>query len=298
MTGWWLLWAGCAGTKGADSAAAPPVALSEEALVLTGGWADPSVLRDEAGWWLYLNRVEGEDAGTTALYSADGLDWGEPARTILPGVATARAVQMDGGVRLYYPEMDITGGYKSMMSAFSTDGISFEVEEGARWRSEEGDVGGPTLLAGPGGGWRAWFHVTSPGEEDPAVERAWIGVAFSEAGRAWTVEERPALEARADVEGVEPEAQALHPFALERDGLLWLFYNAHAALYAAVSEDGEAWTRLGALGVEGADLCAAEEDDGGLRAWFGRYTDVTGGEIWTARLSLDAEAARAALEGG
>lgn len=292
---------GCgAGPERAESGEAdPPVLLSDHERVFTGGYADPSVVIHDGSWWMYLNQDGAEGSGTTVYRSADGIAWSAAAGLILDQVATARAVNMDGGVRLYYParEAEDTAGYKVIYSAFSEDAVLFAEEPGVRWRASDGDAGGPALLAGPDGSWRAWFHVSNPGEADPAVERAWIGAASSLAGAAWTVEAEPALSGEADVEGVDPEAQVLHPFVLEHAGLQWMFYNAHAQLFTAVSSDGERWQKLGALGVEGADLCVAEHE-GGLRAWYGRYSDVTSGEIWTARLTLSADSALARLDEG
>ncbi len=296
-----LLLLGCRARSDAETAPVEgaPVQLTDERLVLSGGFADPGVVYFQTYYWMYVNTVGGVDEGTTVYRSADTITWEPAAGVLFPGVATGRAVLMGEELRFFYPGSPDgeEGSAKAILSAISTDGTTFTDEPGVRWRSEEGDAGGPTLLAREDGSWEAWFHVTQPGEEDPAVERGRIGSASSLAGAAWTVDEGWALEADPEVEGVEPEAQVLHPFALERGGLRWMFYNAHAVLYAAVSEDGESWTRLGALG-EGADLCAAELQDGVLWAWYGRYADETGGEVWTARLDLDADAARAAVQRG
>lgn len=264
--------------------------------MLSGGYADPSVLPLGDGWLMYVNQSpeEGDEAsagGTVLFTSEDGQEWAPSELGVLfPGVATGRAVWMSGGVRFFYP-MAEGGGAKAILSAWSADGRSFEEEAGVRWRSDEGDAGGPTLLARPDGSWRAWYHVSNPGLSDPAVERAWIGSATSLAGAAWTVDEGASLSAEAAVEGVEPESQALHPFVLDEQGLLWMFYNAHARLFVAVSEDGEIWNKLGYI-AEGADLCVAEDEEG-LRVWYGRYTDVTRGEVYTSRMILSAEMALA-----
>lgn len=281
----------------ANDTAAPSWSVGAPERLFTGGYADASVLRFGDRDWMYLNSVVEEPSGTLLYTSDDGAQtWTQETPVIFGGVATGRAVAMDGGVRFVYPARGPAAdqgqppdGEISLYSAWSADGVAFDDDPGARVGPELGEPGGPALWATPEGGWRLYFDVSRPSDADPAVDEAAIWGASSADGLDWTVDEAPSLEAAAEIEGVEPAAQVLHPCVFDGpDGAAWMIYNAHAALYLARSADGLAWEKLGALGLEGADASVLELEAGLWRLWFGTWSEATGGEIWTTELAFSA----------
>lgn len=280
-----------------DKAVSPDTAegtwtVSDETLVWSGGYADPSAVDTELGWDLYVNRSAGPDKGTFRVSTLDGVSLTDESPLLLIGAATARAVVMDGGVRLYYPASApaTTGrppdGEDLIYSAWASDGLAFTDDPGARLRAPWGEPGGPALLQLDDGSWRFWVDLSEAGATDPAVLHAEIWGGSSPDGLDWTLDEAPTLVGEEGIEGTAPEAQVLHPFVFAAHDSYWMFYNAHAALYLARSSDGLAWEKLGPLGLDGADLCAAALDDGRARIWYGRYSEETQGEIYTAILDL------------
>ena len=98
--------------------------------------------------------------------------------------------------------------------------------------------------------------------------------------------EEAILSADEDIGGVAPTAQVLHPCVMkgpDSEGLpdagYWMFYNAHSELFAAWSADGEAWEKLGAIGLDGADFAAIPITPDSWRIWYGRFAEDTLGEI-------------------
>ena len=220
-----------------------------------------------------------------------------PASDLLfPGVSTGRAVAVNQGVRFYYPApepaADGTRGDpdapRQIYSAFSADGTDFTDDAGACISATDGDPGGPAVVQI--GDRRRMLYDVHTTAEDGLVSGE-IRAAWSEDGLSWTSDDASAIVAEDAVEGTDPVAQVLHPFLMatpttaNADGWL-LFYNSNTAVYAAWSADGEAWTKLGAVGLTGADFSALIMSDGGLRAWYGTYSDETSGEIWTATLAI------------
>lgn len=298
------LWLGCTpdeappgDTDRPADTAAPLWSVGAPERLFTGGYADASVLRFGDRDWMYLNSVAEDPSGTLLYTSRDGArTWTQETPVIFAGVATGRAVAMDGGVRFVYPargpaatQNQPSEGEISLYSAWSADGVAFDDDPGVRVGPALGEPGGPAMWAPPDGGWRLYFDVSRPSEADPAVDEAAIWGASSEDGLDWTVDPEPSLEGEAGVEGVEPAAQVLHPFVFTGpDGAAWMIYNAHAALYLARSADGLRWDKLGALGLEGADASALEVEAGAWRLWFGTWSEETDGEIWAADLTLSA----------
>lgn len=280
----------------------PTYTLADEALVLTGGYADPSVVPFEDRYALYVSRTEGEESGTVIYSSSDQLTWSEDINGVaFLGVSTGRALEMDEGVRFYYPStgpvadgtLPNSGGNTSIYSAWSNDTVHFVDDPGLRVTSDEGIVGGPTLLQLDDETWRAYYHVASGSASDGELPSAEIWAASSDNGLDWELEDEPVLIGDKDIEGVDPTAQVLHPFVQSGpdmegnpDAGYWMFYNAHSQLFAAWSEDGQDWAKLGAIGLEGADLCALPLGPNQWRIWYGRYAEDTLGEVYTATMSI------------
>lgn len=283
----------------------PVITFGEPTLVLTGGYADPSVVPFEERYTLYASlteAVDGADVGTMAFTSEDLVTWTPDVNGVLfLRVGTGRALEMDDGVRFYYPStgpvadgtVPTTSGGVSIYSAWSNDTVHFVDDPGLRATSDDGDVGGPTLIQLADGTWRAFYHVASGPAADGEVPSASIWAADSEDALNWELEDEPVLEADDDVEGVDPTAQALHPFVMTGpdaegtpDAGYWMFYNAHDVLFAAWSEDGAKWAKLGAIGLEGADFAAIPTGVNDWRVWYGRYSEETLGEIYTSTMSI------------
>lgn len=280
----------------------PVYTFSDEALVLTGGYADPSVVQFESRYAMYVSLTEGEENGTVVYASPDLLTWTQdPRGVVLKGVSTGRGVAMDDGVRVYYPSTapvadgtrPSTSSKLSLYSAWSNDTVHFVDDPGLRATSEVGQVGGPAVMQLPDETWRAWYHIASGSASDGEVPSAEIWSAASENGLDWDLEDEPILVGEKDIEGVEPTAQVLHPFVARgpdaegnTDAGYWMFYNAHAELFAAWSADGLDWQKLGAIGLEGADFAAVPTAPGEWRIWYGRYAEDTLGEVYTSTMTI------------
>ena len=244
----------------------PVFTFADEALVLTGGYADPSVVSFGSRYAMYVSRTEGTENGTLVYSSPDLLTWSEDP-------STSEKI--------------------SLYSAWSNDTVHFVDDPGLRATSDEGQIGGPTVLQLAEDQWRAWYHISSGSASDGEVPSAEIWSAASENGLDWELEEEPILIGDKDIEGVEPTAQVLHPFVMkgpDSEGLpdagYWMFYNAHSELFAAWSADGEAWEKLGGIGLDGADFAAIPITPDSWRIWYGRFAEDTLGEIYTSTMSI------------
>ena len=280
----------------------PVFTFADEALVLTGGYADPSVVSFGSRYAMYVSRTEGTENGTLVYSSPDLLTWSEdPKGVILRGVSTGRGLPMEEGIRVFYPStapvadgtVPSTSEKISLYSAWSNDTVHFVDDPGLRATSDEGQIGGPTVLQLAEDQWRAWYHISSGSASDGEVPSAEIWSAASENGLDWELEEEPILIGDKDIEGVEPTAQVLHPFVMkgpDSEGLpdagYWMFYNAHSELFAAWSADGEAWEKLGGIGLDGADFAAIPITPDSWRIWYGRFAEDTLGEIYTSTMSI------------
>lgn len=288
-------------TASADSAdtsaeaGTPTFSLGSPELVFTGGYADPSPVSFGDTVWLYLNRSVGPEDGTLAYTADDALDWRSASGLIFPGVATARAVLVPEGVRVYYPApepaADGTRGDpeapRQIYSALSTDGVRFSDDADVGLSAEGGDPGGPAVFQ-VGERWRMLHDVHSTAEDGLVSGEIWG--AWSDDGLAWTPDAAPTIIAEGAVEDTEPVSQVLHPFVLPGpDGGWLMFYNSHVSIFAARSADGEIWEKLGPIGVEGADFAALALEDGSTRAWYGTWSEATQGEVWTMTLEISSQ---------
>ncbi|MFQ6078882.1 MAG: hypothetical protein ACE5NJ_07095 [Thermodesulfobacteriota bacterium] len=272
----------------------------EENLLFTGGYTDPSVIQMPDGTYLmYLNRRarEGENwSGSFVLSSGDGIFWNEETGIVFLGVAVGRAFRFPNGVRYYYhqpPREKENRG--TIVSSFSTDGITNWTYEGVRIRPREGHaVAGPGVVRLKDGTYRMFFFEKELIDTDPrrATSREIYG-ASSKDGLSWRRDEAPTIVYEENVEGAglpHPQrGQVLHPFVIEwpeQNGYLML-YNSHSRIFAAYSQDGFNWEKLGYTGIVGADADAIRLPDGSFRIYFGDFSPETLGVVYTAILKVE-----------
>ncbi len=261
---------------------------SEEKLLFTGGYADPSVVKMPDGSYLmYLNKFGPSGSGYFVLTSQDALEWKEKTGIIFEGTATGRAFLIGSGVRFYYPTaMPRTPSEppSNIMSSFSEGGINFRKDDGVRIRPRDGFyVSGPAVIRLKDGTYRIFFDETDV--QSGNIPRSEISGASSSDGLNWVRDEKPTIATESAVETGNIK-QVLHPFVIEwKNGYLML-YNSHTRVFAAYSEDGFKWQKLGNTGLAGADVNAIALQDGSLRVYFGRFSEATSGEVYTAVLRI------------
>lgn len=267
----------------------------EGALVLPNGYADPTVVATASGYRMYVNRQSGGPNGILIFASTDGVTWTKEKDIILPGTSTSRAVIFPDGVRLYYPEQQpINEGAPTanMISSFSTDGLTFTKDPGLRLspRSNASYVEGPTVFQLADKTWRMYFN-----ENTVAAKMQRDGViwgATSKDGVTWTRDEATTIEA-GEEESMQgnmkaPWKQVLHPFVLKNPkGGYIMFYNSHSEIYAATSTDGLKWSKIGKIGIHGADFDGYFQKDGTIRAYYGDFSPQTGGLVYMAVLKVE-----------
>lgn len=173
----------------------------------------------------------------------------------------------------------------ALYSSVSKDGFNFTKEEGARISPQDGHyLEGPTLIKIADGKYRMYFDEDTISSGQNKVGKIWG--ATSTDGLKFTRDEKPTIESNPSVEQMPPDwQQALHPFVLKRpDGKFLMFYNTHSKVYAAISNDGVAWTKLGYIGIEGADVDGYYLPDGTLRLYYGNFSPQTSGVVYTVDL--------------
>lgn len=269
--------------------------VEEGKLVLPNGYADPTVVSTDSGYRMYVNRQSGGPSGYLTFTSSDGVTWQKETDMVIPGVSTGRAVKMDGGIRVYYPgpqPIKPADPPADMFSSFTTDGINFTKDSGVRLqpRSAEYYVEGPTVFELPDKTWRMYFNENSIAAGNNRDGEIWG--ATSKDGLAFTRDEKPTLQAGQEeaMQGNMPAPwkQVLHPFVIKNPkGGYLMFYNSHSEIYAAVSENGMDWKKIGKVGVHGADMDGYFQQDGTLRIYYGDFSPQTGGVVYSAVLKVD-----------
>lgn len=263
----------------------------DKQLLFTGGYADPSVIRLNSGEYLmYLNRFGPNGSGYFVLTSEDALMWKEKSGIIFPGIATGRAFITDSGVRFYYPgptPINPSDPPSNLFSSFSDNGFSFVNDTGVRIEPRSGyAIEGPTVIKLAGEKYRMYFD-----EYEIAFgvqRRGAIWGASSNDGLAWIRDSAPTISAEADVEGLSPWPQVLHPFVIKRPtGGYLMLYNSHSRIFAAFSQDGFRWQKLGYTGIIGADTDGIYLPDGSFRIYFGDFSPETSGVVYTAILKIE-----------
>lgn len=262
--------------------------VSDKKLLLTGGFADPSVIKRNNQYILYVNKF-GDGGSSNLIYtSGDGLSWNETGKKV-PGGPTTRAY-LDGNiVRLYHPTqtpINPSDPPSQILSSKSDDGLIFTKEEGIRMKPASNyTIEGPSIIKLADGKYRMYF---SEFKAESIQERrgARIMGATSIDGLSFTRDEKPSLESDSLVEKSPADwPQALRPFVLKRPaGGYIMFYNTHSKIFAAYSDDGISWKKLGGLGIKGADVDGFYLPDGKLRIYFGDFSKETSGVVYTAIL--------------
>lgn len=260
--------------------------VSQDKLLFTGGYADPTFARLSDGTLvLYVNKFgSGEPSGYHAYTSSDGLNWKEHSSN-MPNAATGRAYVTEKGVRFYYPGLGPirpTDPPASIFSSFSKDGFNFDKEAGERVKPRDGSyLEGPTVIELPDGNYRMYFNENTISSGQNKIGKIWG--ATSADGLNFIRDEKPTIESNPLVEQMPPDwPQALHPFVLKRpDGKFLMLYNTHSKVYAAISSDGISWKKLGYIGIEGADVDGYYLPDGTLRLYYGDFSPQTSGVVYT-----------------
>lgn len=263
----------------------------EGKIILTGGYADPSVVPTKTGYRMYVNRQSGGPSGYMSYTSTDGVTWTKENDNIISGVATGRAVVLPTGVRFYYPGVQPikpSDPPSKMYSSFSTDGVNFTKDSGAGLSPKDSEhyVEGPTVFQLPDKTWRMYFNEnsTAAGNQRDGI----IWGASSKDGISWARDTEPTLQADATELGNGPQwKQVLHPFVLANPkGGYIMFYNSHSEIYAATSTDGLAWTKVGKVGIHGADIDGYFLTDDTIRVYYGDFSPETQGVVYTGVLKV------------
>jgi sucrose-6-phosphate hydrolase SacC (GH32 family) len=266
--------------------------LTEAKKAFTGGFADPSILKRADGTYImYLNSFGKVDNGYSVYTSPDAENWTKKTGVIFTGISVARAYQTESGIRFYYPEqmplLGSNGPMPNLLSAFSTDGLTFKNDPGKRLTPREGHfMGGLTVFKLKDSTLRMYFE--EPESADPNKRISAIWGASSTDGLTWTRDEKPTIEDQPDTSSPSTGwAQALHPFVVTRpDGNYLMFYNTHSELYAADSSDGLTWNKLGKINIHGADADGVFLPDGNFRLYYGDFSEQTSGEVYFVDLKI------------
>lgn len=259
---------------------------SDKKLLLSGGFADPSVIRLNDKYIMYVNKFGSGPSANVVYTSLDGVTWIDTGKKV-PGAPTSRAYIMDGIVRLYYTTqvpINPTDPPSQILSAKSSDGLTFTSEVGIRLEPTKGYIiEGPSLIK-TASGYRMYF---SEFEEKKPQERrnGKIYGANSKDGLTWNRDEKPSIET-SEVENASSDwPQAIRPFVLERPkGGYLMFYNTHSKIYAALSSDGISWEKIGGLGIRGADTDGYYLPNGDIRIYYGDFSEKTSGVVYTTIL--------------
>ncbi|HIH13757.1 MAG TPA: hypothetical protein HA224_00710 [Nanoarchaeota archaeon] len=288
-----LLISGCAGApqQGRSDKPAQPQAqffYSDEKLLFTNGHADPSVIKmPDGSYFMYLNKFNSQGSGYFVLTSNDGLEWREKTGIIFQGVGTGRAFLTEAGVRFYYPTplpRSPAEPASEIISSFAEDGLNFRKEAGTRISPRQGYyISGPAVIKLKDGTYRAFFDESDINSGN--IQRSGIYGASSSNGLDWKRDGTPTIVAEDSVETGNIK-QVLHPFVIEWKSGYLMLYNSHSRVFAAYSDDGFRWKKLGNTGLNGADVDAIGLPDGSLRVYFGRFSEATSGEVYTAVLRL------------
>jgi hypothetical protein len=261
---------------------------SNERRLFTNGHADPSVIKmPDGSYFMYLNKFNSQGSGYFVLTSNDGLGWKEKTDIIFPGVATGRAFLTEGGVRFYYPTpmpRSPAEPASEIISSFAEDGLNFRKDAGIRVQPRQGYyLSGPAVIKLRAGAYRMFFDESDINSGN--IQRSEIYGASSSDGLEWKRDEAPTIVAEESVE-IGNIKQVLHPFVIEWQNGYLMLYNSHSRVFAAYSDDGFGWKKLGNTGLNGADVAAIALPDSSFRVYFGRFSEGTSGEVYTAVLRV------------
>ncbi len=274
------------------STSSTKISVAEEGkVILTGGYADPTVAKTASGYRLYVNRQSGSPSGYLTYTSTDGKTWTKEKDSVITGAATGRAVTLSNGVRFYYPGMqpiNPSDPPADMFSAFAADGLKFTKDSGKVLSPIDAAhyVEGPTVFQLPDKTWRMYFNenTTAAGNQRDGI----IWGASSPDGMTWTRDSKATLESSTTEAAAGQWKQVLHPFVLVNPkGGYIMFYNSHSEMYAATSTDGLQWTKIGKIGIHGADLDGYFQADGTIRVFYGDFSEATQGVVYTGVLKVE-----------
>lgn len=259
-------------------------------IILSGGYADPTVVKTSTGYRMYVNRQSGGPSGYMTFTSVDGITWDKEKDNVISGAATGRAIVLPTGVRFYHPGVQPikpSDPPANMYSATSPDGVVFNKPQLALSPKDSGHyVEGPTVFQLPDTTWRMYFNEnsTAAGNQRDGI----IWGASSKDGITFTRDTDPTLEADATELGNGPQwKQVLHPFVLANPkGGYVMFYNSHSEIYAATSSDGLSWAKIGKVGIRGADIDGFFQADGTLRVYYGDFSEETQGVVYMGVLKV------------
>ncbi len=261
--------------------------------ILTDGLADPSVIKTDTGFRMYINRQSGGQGGYLTYTSTDGDTWEKELDVIFPGVATGRAVPIETGVRFYYPgaqPIRPSDPPAAIQSSTSTDGKVFTKDSGNRVEPRDSYyLEGPTAFQLADKSWRMYFDENSIASGNQRDGQIWG--AGSTDGLAWTRDTSATIvydQIEKDALGSQGAwSQVLHPFVLANPkGGYIMLYNAHSEVFAATSDDGKSWDKLGKIGLHGADVDGYFESDDTIHLFYGDFSEQTGGLIYDAHLQI------------
>ncbi|HSX58389.1 MAG TPA: hypothetical protein VLE47_03935 [Candidatus Saccharimonadales bacterium] len=260
--------------------------------VFTGGYADPSILKQTDGTYLlYLNKFGNAGNGYFVSSSPDAETWTAKTAVIFTGISVGRAYKTDTGIRFYYPEqmplIGSTGPMPKLLSANSTDGLKFTTDPGTRITPRDGFfIGGSTVFKLSDGTYRMYFE--EPDGADPTKRKGGIWGASSTDGLTWTRDAKITIEDTEDsADSASKWPQALHPYVITKpDGTYIMFYNTHSEIYAAESKDGTTWTKLGKLDIHGADSDGVYLPDGTFRLYYGDFSEQESGQVYFIDLKI------------
>jgi len=278
------------------------------------GFSDPSVVIMASGeYFMYVNRfdyVDKEDA--LLLYtSVDGLNWelkSDPLDAVVFAdvtMATARVTE-DGGVRIYYsiPAGNENEGWFG--SAHSVNGVDGWVFEGALFESMDGsNISGPEVIELDDSSFAMYFakDIVIGGGFQADIVLTEIGSAVSVDGKSWILNKDSSLVFSDDYEGMNKVIEdsvisgtVLNPGIARLDDGRWLMvytastihqvcgnFNCNTLipvvseeLWAATSEDGIVWEKIGSLGLMGSDATVVSLGENRFRVYAGDVDTTKG----------------------
>lgn len=266
------------------------ISVAEEGkVILTGGFADPTVVKTASGYRMYVNRQSG-GSGYSSYTSTDGKTFTKEKDNLISGAATGRAIVTSTGVDFYYPgsqPVKPSDPPANIYKATSSDGVTFKKSTTALVAPSDSShyLEGPTVFQLPDKTWRMYFNenTTASGNQRDGI----IWGASSSDGTTWTRDSVSTIEATTEGSD-QPWKQVLHPFVLANPkGGYIMLYNSHSEVYAATSTDGKMWTKIGKVGIHGADVDGYFQADGTIRVYYGDFSEATQGVVYTGVLKVE-----------
>jgi hypothetical protein len=265
---------GCASSGGGGSSetwVTEGVFMSPNESLNEDGVGDISIVTTESGSLRLYYCVSYSASGPvygSALFSkisSDETTWTTEEGTRMTGVSVARPLRLlSGGWRMYYNLSNNAG----IVSAYSTDGISWESESGTRiatggaYDAAVVDMG--TTVIFPDGTYRLYYGGSNEGG---STINFIILSAVAADGLTFTKE--------AGVRLTSSTGRATHPHVFYSGGQYIMYYSTHNYIYKATSSDGLTWTESGSTGLWGADPFILQLESGNWRMFYNDYNAAT-----------------------